>query len=103
MVKYDKVVIKKSTKPGKKLMAVFFTDGKKDTSRTKTIHFGAAGMDDYTITKDKQQKKRYISRHQNRENWNVPDTAGSLARWVLWNKETRGASIIDYKNRFNLK
>jgi len=105
MVKYDKVVIKKSTKPGKKLMAVFFTDGKKDTSKpsSKTIHFGAAGMDDYTITKDKQQKKRYISRHQNRENWNVPDTAGSLARWVLWNKETRGASIIDYKRRFNLK
>ena len=99
-MKYDNVVIKKSTKPEKKLMAVF---SQKDTSRTKTIHFGSAGMDDYTITKDKEQKKRYISRHRRRENWNVPDTAGSLARWILWNKETRGASIIDYKKRFGFK
>ena len=25
----------------------------------KTIHFGAAGMDDFTITGDEEQKKRY--------------------------------------------
>ena len=42
-----KVVIKPSTKSGKKLMAVF-TDKDK---RSKTIHFGSAGMDDYTKTK----------------------------------------------------
>ena len=35
----------------------------------KTIHFGAAGMDDFTTTSDEEQKKRYIARHQ-KENWN---------------------------------
>ena len=99
-MKYERVVIKKSTKPEKKLMAQFYP---KEGNRTKTIHFGSSGMDDYTKTKDKEQKKRYISRHRRRENWNVPDTAGSLSRWILWNKETRGASIIDYKRRFGLK
>lgn len=99
-MKYDKVVIKKSSKPEKKLMAIF---SKKDSSRTKTIHFGSAGMDDYTKTKDKAQKERYISRHRRRENWNVPDTAGSLSRWILWNMESKVASINDYKRRFNLK
>ena len=99
-MKYERVVIKKSTKPEKKLMAQFYP---KEGNRTKTIHFGSSGMDDYTKTKDKEQKKRYISRHRPRENWNVPDTAGSLSRWILWNKETRGASIIDYKRRFGFK
>ena len=99
-MKYDKVVIKNSTKPEKKLMAVF---SKKDSSRTKTIHFGQRGAPDYTKTKDKAQKERYIARHSRRENWDVPDNAGSLARWVLWNKESKAASINDYKSKFNLK
>jgi hypothetical protein len=99
-MKYDKVVIKKSSKPEKKLMAIF---SKKDSSRTKTIYFGQSGAPDYSITKDKAQKERYISRHRRRENWNVPDTAGSLSRWILWNMESKAASINDYKRRFNLK
>ena len=49
------MVVKKSDKPGKKLMAVFT----KDNGRKKTTHFGASGMDDYTITKNKEQRKRY--------------------------------------------
>ena len=81
-------------------MATFYP---KDGGRTKTVHFGSAGMDDYTKTKDKAQKQRYISRHRRRENWNVPDTAGSLAKHILWNKETKEASINDFKRRFNLK
>lgn len=98
--KYDKVVIKKSSNPQKKLMAIF---SKKDGGRTKTIHFGASGMSDFPTHRDKERKSRYIARHRRNENWSVPDTAGSLARWVLWNKETRSASIADYKRRFNLK
>ena len=99
MKKYDKVVIKKSTKPAKKLMAVFSnTSG----GRTKTTHFGSAGMDDYTLTKDKAQKSRYIARHRRKENWNDPTSAGALSKHILWNKETRSASISYFKNRFNL-
>ena len=100
MIKYDKVVIKKSSNPKKKLMAVFSASG---SSRTKTTHFGQAGAPDYTKTKDKERKRLYILRHRQRENWNAPTTAGALSRWVLWNKESRSASITDFKRRFNLK
>ena len=98
--KPNKVVIKKSSNSGKKLMAIFSYP---ETTRTRTIHFGSAGMDDYTKTKDKAQKQRYLERHRRRENWSKPDTAGALSRWVLWNKETRSASIADYKRRFDFK
>jgi len=100
-VKYTKVVIKKSTKPEKKLMAIFSDDKSK---KTKTIHFGQAGAPDYTKTKDKEQRSRYISRHRRRENWTVPDTAGSLARWILWGPTVKlSSNISNYKNKFNLK
>ena len=89
-----KVVIKKSNKSGKKLMATF--DGK------KTIHFGAEGMSDFTKNKDPKRKERYLKRHKKRENWADPQTAGALSRWILWNKPTLTASIKDYKSRFNL-
>lgn len=94
-----KVVIKKSTNPKKKLMAVFT----KENGREKTTHFGSAGMSDFPKHRDKARKERYLSRHRRRENWNAPMSAGALSRWVLWNKVTRGASIKDYKKRFNLK
>lgn len=94
-----KVQIRKSTDPKKKLMAIFTEhDGKK----IKTTHFGAAGADDFTKTRDEAQKKRYLDRHRKRENWSAPKTAGALSRWILWNKPTRAASIADFKRRFNL-
>ena len=93
MSKPVSVVIKKSSKGEKKLMAIFtMTNG-----RTRTTHFGSAGMDDYTKTRDKEQK------HRRNENWNNPVSAGALSRWILWDKETRGASVSAYKKRFNLK
>ena len=98
--KPNKVIIKKSSKAGKKLDATFSYP---DTTRTKTISFGQAGAPDYTLTKDKEQRKRYIARHRARENWNKPDSAGALSRWILWNKETKASSINNYKSKFNLK
>ena len=98
-MEYKLVKISPSDRNGKKLMAVFEN---KKTGRTKTTHFGAAGMSDFTINKDEARKKRYLDRHRKRENWEVPDTAGSLARWILWNKKTLRESIADYKKRFNL-
>jgi len=70
------------------------------TGRTKTVHFGAAGMSDFTKHKDPERKQRYINRHKTGENWKDPTTPGSLSRWVLWNKPTLSASIADYKKRF---
>jgi hypothetical protein len=95
---YVRVVIKKSDKPKKKYKAVLYD---KD-NKTKTIYFGSAGMSDFTKHKDEKRKQLYINRHKKRENWNVPDTAGSLAKHILWNKPTLKESIADYKKRFNL-
>ena len=95
-----KVIIKESTQPKKKLMAIFFS---KEGKKLKTIHFGARGYTDYTLSGDEKKKAAYIKRHQARENFNDPMTAGALSRWILWNKPTRRASIADYKRRFNLQ
>ena len=86
------VTIKKSTKSSAKYMAVF-DDGKK-------VHFGASGYEDYTTHGDEERKKSYLARHRKNENWNDPRTAGSLSRWILWNKRTLTESIKDYKKRF---
>ena len=94
------VVIKKSNKPGKKLMAVFT----KDNGRTKTTHFGSAGMDDYTIKKDKEQRKRYRSRHKKDLSTGDYMKAGFLSWYILWgNSTSRRENISSYKRRFNLK
>ena len=90
--------IVKSDKPDKKMMAVFETDSK----RTKTIHFGAKGMDDFTITKDREQQQRYLNRHRDNENWSKADSAGALSRYVLWSATTLEQGIRNYKQRFNL-
>ena len=94
-----KVVIKKSTNPKKKYMAIFYEGDKKK----KTTHFGSRGMSDFTIHKDEARKKRYLDRHRKREDWNNYMSAGALSRWILWNLPTFSASVADYKKRFNLK
>jgi hypothetical protein len=72
-----------------------------NTGRMKTTHFGAAGMSDFTLHKDPERKQRYLARHMKNESWNDPVTAGSLSRWILWNKPSLSASIADYKKRFH--
>ncbi len=94
------VIIKKSTNPKKKLMAVFYLH--KGGRKIKTTHFGQAGAPDFTTTKDEERKKRYLTRHKANENWQDYKSAGSLSRWILWDKSTRSASIKAYKRRFNL-
>lgn len=86
--------LKPSTRKDKKFMAIF-EDG------TKT-HFGAKGMSDFTIHGDEERKQRYLDRHRKNENWNDFKSAGSLSRWLLWNKPTLRASLADYKRRFGL-
>lgn len=93
------VVIKKSDKAGKKMVAVFT----RENGRTKKVHFGSAGMQDYTITKDKAQRKRYLDRHRKNENWNNPESAGALSRWILWgNSTSRQENIRSFKSKFKL-
>ena len=92
--------LRKSDKPEKKWVAVFLNP---TTGREKRVYFGAAGMSDYTIHKDPERKQRYINRHQKREYWNDPATAGFWSRWILWNKPSLAASISDTMKKFKIK
>lgn len=92
--------IEQSKVPGKKYSAYFLSD-----AGPMLIHFGAKGYKDYTMypAEIREAKKdAYIKRHQVREDWTKPYTAGTLSRYILWNKPTIKASITDYKRRFNL-
>ena len=100
MSKPVSVKISKSNKQGKKLMAVFTMD----SGRTKTTHFGAAGMDDYTKTKDKEQRTRYRQRHKKDLQTKDPTRAGYLSYYILWGESTSlRDNISSYKKRFKLK
>ena len=68
----------------------------------RTIHFGAAGYEDYTTHKDPRRKARDLARHAG-EDWSDPTTAGFWARWLLWNQPTLRASIRDVNQRFGLR
>ena len=96
---YKLVSIVSSDRPGKKLKATF-----KDTEsgRTKTTHFGSAGMDDYTKTKNTEQRARYRQRHS-KDLKGDPTRAGYLAMFILWGNSTSiRDNISSYKSRFNL-
>tara|TARA_R100001509_G_scaffold164836_2_gene143861 strand:+ start:64 stop:354 length:291 start_codon:yes stop_codon:yes gene_type:complete len=88
-----------STVPSKKYMAVF----RKDNGKEKTTHFGAKGMDDYTLTKNKEQRTRYRKRHQKDLKTKDPTRAGYLSYYILWGDSTSiRENIKNYKKRFNL-
>ena len=94
-----KMTIKSSTKPNKKLMATFT----QDNGRTKTTHFGAKGMKDYTITGDKERRRLYRERHKKDLSTKDPTRAGFLSYYILWGESTsRQQNISTYKKRFNL-
>jgi hypothetical protein len=93
MVKLVRLV--KSPRTGKKFRAEF-DDG------THT-DFGSAGMDDYTITKDKEQRDRYRARHRKDLDTNDPTRAGYLSYYILWGDSTDMArNVAAYKRRFNM-
>jgi len=94
------VSITVSEKPDKKLKATFLNE---ETNRKKTVHFGAFGMDDFTISHDKEQRERYRTRHAKDLTTGDPTRAGYLSYHVLWGDSTsRAKNISDYKKKFNL-
>lgn len=95
-----KFKIVKSKVKGKKYTAIFECP---KCNKTKTIHFGAQGMSDFTKHKDPERKERYLKRHKKNEDWDNPMTAGALSRWILWNKDTYDESVKDFVERFNLE
>jgi hypothetical protein len=94
------ISVSPSDKPDKKLNVKLETDA----GREKNINIGARGMDDFTKTKDVEQKKRYIERHRARENWTQSGilSSGFWSRWLLWNKPTLRESVADVRDRFSI-
>jgi hypothetical protein len=90
----------KSNKSDKKYMVKI-----NSSNKSKTIHFGAAGMSDYTKHKNPERKQRYIIRHQKRENWTKSGiyTAGFWSRWLLWGEPTLKDSIRVIEHKFKVK
>jgi hypothetical protein len=97
--------IKPSDRPNKKYVATFcMCEGPTkccDTDRKK-VNFGSRGSSTFLDHKDEKKRLAYVARHRVNENFNDPLTAGSLSRYILWNKTTLSASIADFKRRFNL-
>jgi len=92
-MKLERVVHAKN--PAKKWRAEF-----SDGSHTE---FGSANMDDYTLTKDKEQRDRYRKRHLKDLDTEDPTRAGFLSFWILWGNSTNMArNIATYKRKFNL-
>ncbi len=59
------------------------------TNTGKRVYFGQAGADDFTITKNEEQKQPYIARHKKNEDWNDINSAAFWSRFYLWEKPTK--------------
>jgi hypothetical protein len=81
----------------KKYEITFNKNGKKYVRK-----FGAAGMSDFTIHKDKERRERYISRHKKDLKTKDPMKPGYLSMFILWNKPSLRASLADYKRRLGV-
>ena len=100
--KIRSVEIQKTSKPKKKMEAVFKD---KDGKVVKTTYFGAKGYSDYTLHKDKKRRERYRKRHE-KDVKGVKDftTAGHLSMDVLWGDSSNLKTAINaYKKKYKLK
>jgi hypothetical protein len=69
--------IENSTRKGKRFVATY-ADGTK-------VHFGSKGASTYADGKRTEiERKNYIKRHDVREDFENPKSAGSLSRYLLW-------------------
>lgn len=74
------MLIEKSNRKGKRFQATF--------ANGKIVHFGQAGGQTYIDHGDEAKRAAYLARHEKRENWNNPYSAGALSRWILWGPTT---------------
>lgn len=91
------VKFKKLKGSNKKYEITFEKNGKQYIRK-----FGASGMSDFTIHKDRERRERYITRHKKDLGSNDPMKPGYLSMYILWNKPSLSASLADYKRRLNV-
>ena len=75
----QEIILRKSKNPEKKYDAI--VDG-------KTVSFGDAKYQDYTLHKDDERRFTYLNRHRPGEDWHDLKTASTWSRWLLWQKKT---------------
>ena len=91
-----KLTITISDKSEKKYKAVFT----KDDGKTKTIHFGASGYQDYTQHHNKDRRSLYRQRHE-KDLKGDPMRAGYLSFYILWGNSTNvQTNIKSFKSKF---
>lgn len=94
------VKIQKSSKPQKKLEAIFIN---RKTGKKKSTHFGAKGYSDYTVHKDKERRDRYIKRHAKDLKTKDATRAGFLSMYILWGRYTNWRkNVSGYVKKFGL-
>ena len=95
---YNNFRLSVSTRNDKKYMVSFISSS---TGNINTLHFGAKGYGDFTLTHDKERKRLYKLRHKN-DNINDLYSAGCWSWWLLWNKPTLTQSIQDMEENFKI-
>lgn len=92
------VVITTSNRKDKKYAAIIVEGGK-----TKILHFGASGYEDYTIHKNDLKRDKYEKRHAKNEDWEDYHKPAFWAKNLLWNKLTLEESAADIEDRYKIK
>jgi len=92
--------IKELNISGKSFTALFYNES---AQLVKTVHFGATGYPDYTISPHDEEMRKNITRHKSNESWNNPMSAGALSRYILWEYPSLTTAINQYAKRFGFK
>jgi hypothetical protein len=92
--------IYESARKDKRFLAVFL---KNDIVQFK-INFGSKNGMTFVDHGDILKRENYLKRHSVNEDWNLPNSAGSLSRWLLWGDSDKlETNIKAFKKRFQLK
>ena len=91
-----KVTLTKSPKKEKKFRVTF--------QNGSSVDFGQVGYSDYTLHKDRNRMKRYVTRHARREKWGINGvrTAGFWSRWLLWSRPSLTSAKKLIKDKWNI-
>ena len=91
-----KLQISQSDNSKKKYKAVFT----KPDGKTKTVHFGASGYEDYLQHHNKDRRVPYRQRHE-KDLKGDPLRAGYLSYYILWGDSTNlQTNIKTFKKKF---
>ena len=96
--------IEKGTAKNKKWKATFshVVDG--SLKKIKTTQFGDDRYQDYTLSRDKEQRSKYRARHKKDLESQDYMKAGYLSYYLLWGDSTSlETNIKKYKKKFKLK